>query len=71
MKCLNCLHWKASEYQFESGLKYPDLNDAVCEKIKELLDIDLSCTGYGCGGESVDEVWTNQDFFCAGFEERK
>jgi len=70
MKCLKCLHWKALKYQFESGVKQPEMNDAECEKIKDLLDIDLGCMGYGCGGEFVDEIWTNQDFFCAGFEKR-
>ena len=72
MKCLNCKYWRASEWNLsiDFGLKYPKTNNAEWEKIRDLIEIDLACKGYGCGGEYVDEVWTNQDFFCAGFEKR-
>jgi translation initiation factor 6 (eIF-6) len=68
MKCLNCKHWKVSDYSLDEGLKHPETNDAECERIRDLIEIELRCDGYGCGGEYVDEIWTNQDFFCAGFE---
>lgn len=70
MKCLNCKYWKADEWNLsvDSGLKDPETNDAVCEKIQKLISIELGCDGYGCGGEYIDEIETNQDFFCAGFE---
>lgn len=71
MKCLTCEHWKGNDWQYTTGLERPEYNDAECEKISSLIEIELECKGYGCGGEYVDEVWTNQDFFCAGYKERK
>lgn len=71
MKCLNCKHWKASDYDLTTGTENPKLNDAECEKIKDLIEIDLGCDRWECGGEYVDEIWTNQDFFCAGFNDKK
>lgn len=71
MKCLNCKYWKAADWNLNTGLDRPEQNDAECEKIQMLIEIDLGCDGYGCGGEYVDEIYTNQDFFCAGYKERK
>lgn len=72
LRCLNCLHWKADGYQLDKSATIDSTtNDAECTRIQDLIEIDLDCIGYGCGGEHVDSIWTNQDFFCAGFEERE
>ena len=58
MKCLNCKYWQASPWNYSTdfGLENPETNNANCEKIRDLIEIDVD-----------DEVSTNQDFFCAGF----
>lgn len=75
MKCLNCIHWKADEWQLDPDVKInqPDTNNAICEKINYLIEIILGYEGHiGCGGgEYIDKIYTNQNFFCAGFEKQK
>ena len=69
MICLNCAFWDADEYQYEPT-DNPEYNDAVCTKIGDVIDIYLGCSGYGCGGEYVDEIYTNQNFGCTCFKQR-
>lgn len=66
-----CTFWNADDYQYETiSTNDPKHNNAECVKIKDLIDIDLGCDGYGCSGEYVDEIWTNQNFGCVGFKQR-
>ena len=70
MICLNCAFWNADEYQLSVGTDNPETNDAECTKIGDVIDIYLGCSGYGCGGEYVDEIYTNQNFGCTCFKQR-
>lgn len=72
MKCLDCSHWKALDYPYEEGSVRAEFNEAEGGKIKDLLDVELgdSCE-YGGGVGFVDDIYTNQNFFCVGFKRRR
>jgi len=61
-KCENCIYWEQENY---SHIK---LDYGICTQIKFQLDFDLKSGLDGC---YVDMVYTEKDFYCKYFKQKK
>lgn len=74
-KCYQCKFWNypkgvdisPERWENETGCK---TWENECSQLKLEVEIDLDAGSYG-GGDTVGDIWTNPNWFCAGFKKRE